>query len=152
MVKNLPSSAGDTGSIPGRGTKIPHAVEQRSPCVTSRETPPKLEKACCNRSPCSQKKKRKKIETEFPPCFWANFMRDTAWLICRGHNLAFLPGKAHIRLVCFHLVKLYSHKEHAWKILLFVVSWREMFKYGEEKKNQQYIYHIFVEHQLCNRQ
>ena len=27
-VKNLPSNAGDVGLIPGRGTKIPHAVEQ----------------------------------------------------------------------------------------------------------------------------
>ena len=25
-VKNPPSNAGDTGSIPGQGTKIPHAV------------------------------------------------------------------------------------------------------------------------------
>ena len=28
MVKNLPSSAGDTSSIPGQGTKILHALEQ----------------------------------------------------------------------------------------------------------------------------
>ena len=26
VVKNPPSNAGDTGSIPGRGTKIPHAM------------------------------------------------------------------------------------------------------------------------------
>ena len=26
MVKNLPSNAGDAGSIPGQGTKIPHAA------------------------------------------------------------------------------------------------------------------------------
>ena len=26
MVKNPPSNAGDTGSIPGQGTNIPHAV------------------------------------------------------------------------------------------------------------------------------
>ena len=30
VVKNLPSSAGDVGSIPGRGTKIPHAAGQLS--------------------------------------------------------------------------------------------------------------------------
>ena len=30
VVKNLPGSAGVTDSIPGRGTKIPHAVEQLS--------------------------------------------------------------------------------------------------------------------------
>ena len=30
VVKNPPSNAGDVGSIPGRGTKIPHAVGQLS--------------------------------------------------------------------------------------------------------------------------
>ena len=30
VVKNPPSNAGDTGSIPGEGTKIPHAVGQLS--------------------------------------------------------------------------------------------------------------------------
>ena len=28
VVKNLPSSAGDAGSIPGCGTEIPHALGQ----------------------------------------------------------------------------------------------------------------------------
>ena len=31
MVKNLPSNAGDAGSIPGRGTKIPPAEGQLNP-------------------------------------------------------------------------------------------------------------------------
>ena len=31
VVKAPPSNAGDTGSIPGRGIKIPHASGQRSP-------------------------------------------------------------------------------------------------------------------------
>ena len=31
VVKNLPSNAGDAGSIPGRGTKIPHAVGATKP-------------------------------------------------------------------------------------------------------------------------
>ena len=31
-VKNLPSTAVDEGSIPGEGTKVPHAPEQLSPC------------------------------------------------------------------------------------------------------------------------
>ena len=31
VVKNPPSNAGDAGSIPGRGTKIPHATGQLSP-------------------------------------------------------------------------------------------------------------------------
>ena len=37
VEKNLPSTAGDTGSIPGRGTKIPHAAGQLSPCATTTE-------------------------------------------------------------------------------------------------------------------
>ena len=30
VIKNPPSNAGDAGSIPGRGTKIPHATGQLS--------------------------------------------------------------------------------------------------------------------------
>ena len=37
MVKNPPANAGDMGSIPGQGTKIPHAVEQLSLCATTTE-------------------------------------------------------------------------------------------------------------------
>ena len=37
MVKNLPCSAGDTGSIPGQGTEIPYALEQQSPCTATGE-------------------------------------------------------------------------------------------------------------------
>ena len=39
VVKNMPSNAGDTGSIPGQGTKIPHAMGQleRSPCTAAKE-------------------------------------------------------------------------------------------------------------------
>ena len=37
VVKNPPSNARDVGSIPGQGTKIPHAAGQLSPCVTIRE-------------------------------------------------------------------------------------------------------------------
>ena len=39
MVKNLPSNAGDAGSNPGQGTKIPHAAGQLSPRSTTREKP-----------------------------------------------------------------------------------------------------------------
>ena len=35
MVKNLPSNAGDTGSIPGRGAKIPRTAGQLSLCLRS---------------------------------------------------------------------------------------------------------------------
>ena len=37
MVKNLPSNAGDTGLIPGQGTKIPHATGQLSLRVAATE-------------------------------------------------------------------------------------------------------------------
>ena len=38
VVKNLPCSAGDTSSIPGWGTEIPHALEQLNPSATTRES------------------------------------------------------------------------------------------------------------------
>ena len=37
VVKNLPSNTGDMGSIPGQGTKIPHAVGQGSPRAAATE-------------------------------------------------------------------------------------------------------------------
>ena len=37
VVKNPPWSAGDAGSIPGQGTKIPQAEERVSPQDTTRE-------------------------------------------------------------------------------------------------------------------
>ena len=37
MVKNLTANAGDTGWIPGSGTKIPHAAGQLSPCARDTE-------------------------------------------------------------------------------------------------------------------
>ena len=36
MVGSLPSSAGDVGSIPGRGTRIPRAAGQLSPCAATK--------------------------------------------------------------------------------------------------------------------
>ena len=37
MVKNLPSNAKDSGSVPAQGTKIPHAAGQLNPQGTTRE-------------------------------------------------------------------------------------------------------------------
>ena len=37
MVKNLPCNAGDSGSIPGQGTQIPHVSEQLRLCTTTTE-------------------------------------------------------------------------------------------------------------------
>ena len=41
VVENLPSNAGDVGSIPGQGTKIPYASGQLNPSATTREKPMK---------------------------------------------------------------------------------------------------------------
>ena len=38
MVKNLPSNAGNVGSVLGQGTKISHAKGQPSPRATTRES------------------------------------------------------------------------------------------------------------------
>ena len=37
VVKNLSCNAGNLGRIPAGGTKIPHAVEQRSLCTATTE-------------------------------------------------------------------------------------------------------------------
>ena len=36
-IKILPCNAGDVGSTPGLGTKIPHVEEQLSPCAATTE-------------------------------------------------------------------------------------------------------------------
>ena len=40
VIWNLPCNAGDASSIPCRGTKIPHAMRQLSPCITAKESAP----------------------------------------------------------------------------------------------------------------
>ena len=45
MIKNLPSSAGDIGLIPGGRTKMPYSVRQLSPWATTGEA------TCCNKEP-----------------------------------------------------------------------------------------------------
>ena len=47
MVKSLPSNAGDVGSIPSQGTKIPHATGQLKP-ARSRACAPQLESLCAS--------------------------------------------------------------------------------------------------------
>ena len=37
VVRNVPSNAGDVGSIPGHRTNIPHASEQLNPCDATPE-------------------------------------------------------------------------------------------------------------------
>lgn len=38
VVRNLPCNAGDLGSIPGRGSKVPHTSEELSLCVATTES------------------------------------------------------------------------------------------------------------------
>ena len=47
VVENPPSSAGDMGSTPGRGAKIPCATGQLSPCATTREKPASHSERSC---------------------------------------------------------------------------------------------------------
>ena len=53
VVKNLPSNAGDTGSIPARGTKISHATQQLSPRTTTTEP------ECHHKDPVQPKQSKK---------------------------------------------------------------------------------------------
>ena len=66
MVKNLPSNAGDVGSIPGQGTKIPYAAGQLSlratttelGCLTRARVPQTTEPMCSGtRTPQLEKRK-----------------------------------------------------------------------------------------------
>ena len=39
VVKNMPSNAGNTGTIPGQGTKVPHAMGQLNLCAGENGAP-----------------------------------------------------------------------------------------------------------------
>ena len=47
VVKNLPWNAGDVGSIPGGGTKIPHAAEQLNLLAATTETTSQTRESAC---------------------------------------------------------------------------------------------------------
>ena len=67
VVKNLPSNAGDEGSILGQGTKIPHAAGQPSSSTSTTEPVhsgthrPQLERSLCTvtNSSCATTKPNK---------------------------------------------------------------------------------------------
>ena len=46
VIKNLSCSAKDAGSVPGQGTKIPHALEQLSLGITTTEPVHHNERSC----------------------------------------------------------------------------------------------------------
>ena len=54
MVKHLPSSAGDMGSSPGPGTKIPSAPGQLSQGASTREKPTEQKILCAGRCRAAQ--------------------------------------------------------------------------------------------------
>ena len=58
MVKNPPSNAQDLGSIPGRGTKIPHAAGQLSTTPSPTGAP--------EQRPITAKKEKNKKERNLP--------------------------------------------------------------------------------------
>ena len=49
VVKNLPSNAGDTGSVPDWGPKIPHATGKLSPLMATKESLWTTTKTQCNK-------------------------------------------------------------------------------------------------------
>ena len=65
VVKNLPYNAGDVGSIPGRGTEIPHAMGQLSSCTSTKEP------VC---------RKLQSLPTLEPMCH--NYRAHVPWILC----------------------------------------------------------------------
>ena len=61
MVKTLPSSAGGVGSIPGRGTMIPHATRSKNQNIKQKQYCNKFNKDFKNGPHQKEKKKRKKL-------------------------------------------------------------------------------------------
>ena len=53
VVKNRPYNAGDSGLIPGRGTKITHAEQQLDLCASTREP------SSCSEDPAQPHKQTK---------------------------------------------------------------------------------------------
>ena len=58
VVKNPPSNAGDTGSIPGQGSKISHAAGQLNLCATTTEKPAVKSPYAAMKNQRSQKKRK----------------------------------------------------------------------------------------------
>ena len=67
VVKNLPSNAGDVGSNPGEGTKIPHGARQQSPRATNTEP-------TCSKTPVLQLEKPSSTATK-TQCSQINFLK-----------------------------------------------------------------------------
>ena len=66
MVKDLPSSAGLTGSIPGQGIQIPHVVGQPNPLAAATREP-----TCCSYEPACFRTlalQQEKLTTRESPC------------------------------------------------------------------------------------
>ena len=86
VVKNLPSNAGDMGSPPGLGTKIPHGLGQLSPPApqllspqtTTQEKPTHRNKdpVRCNPTQCGQINAKKKEQRE---SYWET-SANTEWI------------------------------------------------------------------------
>ena len=74
VVKNPPTNATDSGSIPGRGTKIPHAMGQLSLRSATTEPAhsgahvPQLERSPCTamKSPCTATKRSCMLQRRSP--------------------------------------------------------------------------------------
>lgn len=72
-VKTQPANAGDAGSIPDWGARIPHALGQLSPGAATRE-------ACVLQQTQRSQKKKKKCPT---PDLWSQSLHlSTSYRIC----------------------------------------------------------------------
>ena len=58
MIKSPPAKAGDMGSIPGPGRKIPYVLRQLSPWATATEAHALKPVLCYKRSHCTVKPRR----------------------------------------------------------------------------------------------
>ena len=68
MVKSLPSNAGDMGSIPGQGTKLPNAARLPSPRPTTTEPRQPLLQTLNALDPVCPFKKNTTCDSKDPEC------------------------------------------------------------------------------------
>ena len=66
MVKNLPGDAGDTGWIPGQGTKILHAAQQLSLTLQLLSSHATVRESACHNDPLRGERGRQdRVREEF---------------------------------------------------------------------------------------
>ena len=110
MIKNLLGNAGDTGLIPGRGTRIPCAVGKVSLCVTTREA------GFAARDPACQTKARwsQIHHQEKGPTYYRSTDKNTQF--CLSFSWVFLSPRSLLSSACS------SETSDPWPPLTFCPS------------------------------